>query len=199
MDTRTEPIKQDIDAIRDSMTEKLRAIETTVKGTVDDTQEAVRQAFDVNHQVAERPWAALGLAVAAGFVLGSLDGGSSNEYHPMHASAYPEDSMAVRSESFAPAKPGFMDQIAGEFGDEINMIKSVAVTSLIGIVRDAIRRNAPAMADQIERMAPIAANGTSNGASSYTPHAPAPKTGGATMPVPHPVGTVTNHDMAPTM
>ena len=38
MDQRTEPIRQDIDAIRDSMTDKIEQIETKIKGTVEDTR-----------------------------------------------------------------------------------------------------------------------------------------------------------------
>ena len=72
MDQRTEPIKQDIDNIRDQMTEKLAAIEGKVKGQVNDTVDTVKQAFDIKQQVGDHPWAALGVSVLAGYVLGTL-------------------------------------------------------------------------------------------------------------------------------
>jgi len=74
MDTRTEPIKQDIDSIRDSMTGKMEQIEARIKGTVDDTTETLKRSLDVKLQVQEHPWAALGVAVLAGYALGSMGG-----------------------------------------------------------------------------------------------------------------------------
>jgi len=85
MDQRTEYIRQDIDATREAMTDKLEQIESKVKGTVDDlkgsventvetVKENVKQAFDIKQQVNERPWMMLGASVVTGYVLGSLGG-----------------------------------------------------------------------------------------------------------------------------
>ena len=60
MDQRTDDIRQNIESTRDALDEKLDALETRA-----------RETFDIRHQVAERPWMALGAAMAAGFVLGS--------------------------------------------------------------------------------------------------------------------------------
>ena len=57
MDQRSDHIREDIESTRASLDEKLDSLETKA-----------RQAFDLNHQVSERPWMALGAAVAAGFV-----------------------------------------------------------------------------------------------------------------------------------
>src|SRR5215207_619618 len=74
MDQRTEPIRQDIDSIRNSMTDKLEQIETKIKGTVDDT----RRMVDVKYQVSQRPWAALGVSLLVGYTLGSIGGDDRN-------------------------------------------------------------------------------------------------------------------------
>lgn len=66
----TEPIRQDIAAIRGSLAETLDQIETRVRDNVDERVEQVRQTVDWRHRVAERPLAAFGLAVALGFWLG---------------------------------------------------------------------------------------------------------------------------------
>src|SRR5690349_12882221 len=79
MDQRTEPIRQDIDNIRDQMTEKIAAIEDKVKGQVNDTVENVKQAFDIKQQVGDHPWAALGVSLLAGYVLGTLGDSDSDE------------------------------------------------------------------------------------------------------------------------
>ena len=70
MDQRTEPIRQDIDSIRDSMTDKIEQIETKIKGTVEDT----RRMVDIKYQVSQRPWTALGISLLVGYTLGSIGG-----------------------------------------------------------------------------------------------------------------------------
>jgi ElaB/YqjD/DUF883 family membrane-anchored ribosome-binding protein len=95
----TEPIRQDIEEIRDSMTDKMEQIESRVRGTVDNvretvdtTVESVKRSFDVKQQVQDRPWAAFGLAVLAGFTLGSLGGGgSSSNKERMYSSKQSRD------------------------------------------------------------------------------------------------------------
>lgn len=97
MDQRTEYIRQDIDATREAMTDKLGQIESKVKGTVDDlkgsventvetVKENVKQAFDIKQQVVERPWTMLGASVVAGYVLGSL--GSSDDSSAYRTTQY---------------------------------------------------------------------------------------------------------------
>jgi len=104
MDERTETIRHDIDATRESMTEKIEQIETrvrdtveNVRGSVEHTVENVRQAFDVRQQVNERPWLMLGASVVAGYVLGSL-GGSDSE--PRYSDIDYRYSSGASSESY---------------------------------------------------------------------------------------------------
>jgi ElaB/YqjD/DUF883 family membrane-anchored ribosome-binding protein len=88
MDPRTEPIKQDIETIRESMTEKIGQIEDKVKGTVEGTMDSVKQTFNINTQVSDRPWAAFGVAVLIGYGLGSMGGGKSQHertHYPQYA------------------------------------------------------------------------------------------------------------------
>ena len=75
MDQGTEPIRQDIDAIRESMTDKIEQIETKIKGTVEDT----RRMVDIKYQVSQRPWAALGVSLLVGYTLGSIGGDHKRE------------------------------------------------------------------------------------------------------------------------
>lgn len=71
---RTESIRQDIDATRSSMTNKLEQIEDQVRDKVDSTVSQAKRVVDVRHHVNERPWLSLGAAVMAGYLLGSLGG-----------------------------------------------------------------------------------------------------------------------------
>ncbi|MEO7912370.1 MAG: hypothetical protein ABIV47_22210 [Roseiflexaceae bacterium] len=168
MDQRTEPIRQDIDSIRDSMADKLGQIETKIKGTVDDT----RRMVDVKYQVSQRPWAALGVSLLVGYTLGSI-GGDDTRAQPQRAESFryydePKDERArstrerdIASREYAftqpadtrhPAKPGMLDQIMDQFGDEFQMLKAAAITSVIGLVRDTVRQNLPALDQEIGRL-----------------------------------------------
>jgi len=174
MDQRTEPIRQDIDSIRDSMTDKLEQIETKIKGTVEDT----RRMVDVKYQVSQRPWAALGVSLLVGYTLGSIGGDDRRTETQRRASAQQEPSLRyyeppkndrahstrdsdtdTRASSFSqhadtrqPAQPGMLDQIMDQFGDEFQMLKAAAVTSVIGLIRDTVRQNLPALDQEINRM-----------------------------------------------
>src|SRR5215216_6244870 len=83
MDQRTEPIRQDIDSIRDSMTNKIEQIESKIKDTVDDT----RRMVDIKYQVSQRPWAALGVSLLVGYTLGSI-GGSDTRSRPQRGEPF---------------------------------------------------------------------------------------------------------------
>src|SRR5215213_4297369 len=84
MDQRTEPIRQDIDSIRDSMTDKIGQLETKIKGTVADT----RRMVDVKYQVSQRPWAALGVSLLVGYTLGSIGGGDDKRDQPQRGEPF---------------------------------------------------------------------------------------------------------------
>ena len=45
-----------------------------------------------------------------------------------------------------------LDQIMDQFGDEFQLLKAAAITSLIGLVRDAVRQNLPALDQEVARL-----------------------------------------------
>jgi len=168
MDQRTEPIRQDIDSIRDSMTDKLEQIETKIKGTVEDT----RRMVDLKYQVSQRPWAALGVSLLVGYTLGSIGGddrraepkrGETVRYYAERnddrAHSVRERDTDARAATFTQhtdtrraAQPGMLDQIMDQFGDEFQLLKAAAITSVIGLVRDAVRQNLPALDQELSRL-----------------------------------------------
>ncbi|HEX5690352.1 MAG TPA: hypothetical protein VFX76_10145, partial [Roseiflexaceae bacterium] len=79
MDQRSDDIRQNIESTRASLDEKLDSLESKA-----------RETFDLKHQVSERPWMALGAAVAAGLVVGSLGGGEEQRWNgqPMTTTDY---------------------------------------------------------------------------------------------------------------
>jgi hypothetical protein len=169
MDQRTEPIRQDIDSIRDSMTDKLEQIETKIKGTVADT----RRMVDLKYQVSQRPWAALGVSLLVGYTLGSIGGGDDTRAEPQpgetvryyaernddRARSVRERDTDARAATFTQptdtrraAQPGMLDQIMDQFGDEFQMLKAAAITSVIGLIRDTVRQNLPALDQELSRL-----------------------------------------------
>lgn len=61
-------LRQELDRKREELTKD-----------VDRIEERVMSAFDINHQVEQKPLLAVGLAVAGGFLLGSMVGGGSSK------------------------------------------------------------------------------------------------------------------------
>jgi ElaB/YqjD/DUF883 family membrane-anchored ribosome-binding protein len=281
MDQGTEPIRQDIDQIRASMTDKMERIEAKIKGTVDETTGSVKRMVDVKYQIAEHPWTALGISILAGIALGSLGdsdepshrrseyrggdmstdeayqrarsmtaypsnygssnygaagstsygqgsygqsnygqgsygqsnsgstsyttpgysssgydrpysqehgqfgGSQSQNYGASNYNSYQPSSYSTSGNNWSgstgsssswnggasqSSKPGVVDQISRQFGGEIEMLKSAAVSSLVSVIRDTIRQNFPSMHQEMERMRRDSgsATGSSNWSSGST-------------------------------
>ena len=85
-------IREQIEETRESLSDKIEALEVQVKGTIEGVTEAVDQTvgsvksgitegveavkrtFDLPYQVCQRPWTMLGLAAAAVYLLTALRG-----------------------------------------------------------------------------------------------------------------------------
>jgi ElaB/YqjD/DUF883 family membrane-anchored ribosome-binding protein len=168
---RTEPLRQDIDAIRDSMTQNLEQIESKVKGTVDTTVEQVKRTFDLQQQVSDHPWAALGVAFAAGYALGNMGGsdaasayqpGEPMPYYstepsrerPEHDEKLADHEAAKRSYArSAPQRPqnSFLSGVFDQFSGELNMITSAAIAAGVAMLRDSIKEGLPQFGQEYER------------------------------------------------
>lgn len=166
MDTRTKPIRQDIDSIRDSMTDKMEQIEAKIKGTVDDTTETLKRSLDVKLQVQEHPWAALGIAVLAGYALGSMgdsDPSTSSTYRTDFRvpTEYPQwtdrriehpsqlSHQQFHNKQYSQTK-GFLDDVVDELRVELDTLKTATISSLVGMVRDTVKQNLPGVYGESE-------------------------------------------------
>lgn len=148
MDQRSDYIRQDIESTRASLDEKLDSLETKA-----------RQAFDIKHQVAEKPWMMLGAAVAAGYVLGSLGGSDEAEQrwhgqpatttdYNQHASySQPAESGSSTASTVRNAAGNFLS----EFDDEIDMLKVAAVNMLTSFLHDTVKEYIPALSQQLDK------------------------------------------------
>jgi len=208
MDTRTEPIRQDIDQIRESMTDKMGQIESKIKGTVEDTTETLKRGLDVKYQVGEHPWAAMGAALLAGYALGSMGGSSSSsspatyryrddfrhsdfraaepmryyggngqsadwqssqhngDWRPNQPASQPSGAQqgdTRQSSSFnsgytpqgaqqQSSDSSFLNDVMGQLGGELDTLKTAAISSLIGLLRDTVKQNLPGVYQEAERL-----------------------------------------------
>jgi hypothetical protein len=137
MDQRSDYIRQDIESTRAALDEKLDTLETKA-----------RQTFDLKHQVAERPWIALGAAVAAGFVVGNMGGGEEQRWHgqPVTTTDYNQHATYTAPER---QEKSSVDSFISQFDDEIDMIKGAALSALTNFLRDSVRAYLPAMGNYL--------------------------------------------------
>ncbi|KPV53656.1 hypothetical protein SE17_08385 [Kouleothrix aurantiaca] len=130
MDQGSDNIRQNIETTRDSLTEKLDALEVRA-----------RETFDLKHQVAERPWMALGAAVAAGYVLGSMGG----ESEPRYENKAPHQPVPGTATEYYQSESRPRDSFLSQFDDEIDMLKGAAMATLSSFIRDAVREFIPSI------------------------------------------------------
>lgn len=176
MDQEPDVIRQHIDQTRSSLTEKLECLEGHVRGTVEgakatventiqsvkDTVQTVKQTFDLKYQTEQHPWPMVGGAVFAGFVAGRLTaprrqhGGPRRFASPMGAAAAPAAAGAAEA-AYRPngaardGRPGMWLQLLGEFDQEINQLKSMAIGAAAAALRDYAKQYVPqSMAPQFD-------------------------------------------------
>jgi len=187
---RPDELRQQIDATRDDLTTKVEALEqrvmdtvdeartavldtvAAVKGTVRDTVDSFKQAIDLRHQVRNHPWAALGGAVAAGYVLArllsqraperTLPGQRAPEYlpsqprlqplatHPLDNGAAPP---AAPGAKLKPHRPSLLRELAEKFAPEIEQLKAIAIGSLMAVARESINQSiAPPLGPELAKI-----------------------------------------------
>jgi ElaB/YqjD/DUF883 family membrane-anchored ribosome-binding protein/predicted transcriptional regulator len=162
----TEPIRQDLDNLRGSMSETIGEIDNRVRDTIDDTVDNVRQAFDLKRQVREHPWLSVGLALTVGYLAGGMGGeqrhepqyvqpGQAMRYYPEHGYR-PVNTQAERgnggkdnrqSQTFRTQNAFSASQAYGQrYGQPYEQHQSSGMSNLIS-------RVASPLADELQTMA----------------------------------------------
>jgi hypothetical protein len=154
MDQGSDDIRQTIDSTRAALDEKLDTLE-----------HKARQTFDLNHQVSERPWLMLGAALAAGYVLGTMGDSDEPEQRwsgvPATTTDYNQHAQQAYNSNYNGSYnsgPSTTDKIKStadsflsQFDDEIDMLKTAAITTLTNFLRDSIKEVAPALGRQLDQ------------------------------------------------
>lgn len=176
----TDEMRQEIDNTRSDLADKLEALEGRVMGTVHSAQETVEDSlqmakdtvatvqrnFDIKYQVRQHPWVMVGGSFFVGLALGSLflkvrrrpssqasDHLAGNETplaripRPFADGSY--GSLEThRPQSLSAARPGFF----GQFQEDIDKVKGMAISYVMGLARDSIKDAVPQLASQIDEL-----------------------------------------------
>jgi ElaB/YqjD/DUF883 family membrane-anchored ribosome-binding protein len=174
MDPQPDVIRQQIEETRSSLTEKLETLEAEVKGTVEsaretvenvkesvhNAKETVKRTFDIPYQVDRHPWAMLGLSLVSGVVAGAFLGGRMSTDRRIarrmsEASVEPPERGGAawpRLTHEGDGRPGFLDKLGSQLGDEFEKAKDLAISTLVGVVGEVARKSIPALGNAVEEM-----------------------------------------------
>jgi ElaB/YqjD/DUF883 family membrane-anchored ribosome-binding protein len=152
----TETVKETVESVTEGVKETVESVTEGVKGTV----ETVADTFNLSRQMEKRPWLILGGSVALGCAVGYLLGGRSHRYRyyqsqPTPPPAPPRESWTSSASSLSSAAPSAEayrapepprsrgPSVSGWFGEQLSHLKGLAVSTLMGAVRDLAVRNLP--------------------------------------------------------
>jgi len=113
---------------------------SSVSDTVSNVKESIKETFDLRKQVEDHPWAAFGVAVAAGAAGAMLVAPSrpatsySNGQVPHDTNHSPFSSASAATAAAAGT---------GVLGSMVSKLQALAVTALTDYVQDMIRKSAP--------------------------------------------------------
>ncbi len=153
-------IRQEINDTRSALGNKLEALENKMIDTVESAHDAVKESiqsaketvasvketFDIEHQVAQRPWTMVGGSFLAGLALTCLmpRGGPQSSKGPRGTAE------GAAAGSPAPAQPARHAGVLEPFHEEIDKVKGIAIGYVMGLVRDSIKQSVPQLAPKIE-------------------------------------------------
>ena len=131
-----ETVEETMQTARDTVEDTIQTAKETVTGTVTETVETVKQSFDVQRQIQERPLVALGAAALGGFLLGGAIGGGDNK---QHRADYSQSSNGGRTYNYQGyrSQPGPLQQAAKSAG--LDNAMSAVTGALMGMAADRLR------------------------------------------------------------
>jgi ElaB/YqjD/DUF883 family membrane-anchored ribosome-binding protein len=165
LETLEAEVKGTVQSARDTVESAKESVQETisnVKETVQNAKETVKRTFDIPYQVDRHPWAMMGLSFVSGIVAGALVGGRVSTDHriarrmseasrepPERAETTPAAAWS-RVTHDGHAGPGFVDRLTHQLGNEFEKAKDLALETMVGVVRDVVRRSIPALGQAVE-------------------------------------------------
>ncbi len=144
MDQTTDQIKLEIEEARERISEKTSQI-----------GEKIRSTFDWRQQVADHPWAAVGMATAAGFFVGTMVAkalGGRRAYAEGYGESYtsPEARRQEGGESLKARAGGLTAALAGTVGPQLQEIGSTLGEQLKDLSNHLIAQGKEYMKERID-------------------------------------------------
>jgi ElaB/YqjD/DUF883 family membrane-anchored ribosome-binding protein len=172
LETLEAEVKGTVQNARETVESAKEAVEDTissVKQSVQNATDTVKRTFDVPYQVNRHPFAMLGLSFLGGLALGALSGGrfssgrrladrmsEASVVPPQRRPEEPQRSawnrLTDRLTHGEPGKPGFVDKLSSQLGDEMEKVKDMAIAALVGVVADVAKKSIPVLADKVEHL-----------------------------------------------
>jgi len=156
----TTAVSDTVEAVKETVENVTETVKDTVekaKETVAETVTSVGEALDLRIQTEHHPWLVLGGSVALGFTVAQLlgsskeDGNGSSGDRAWNSRLPALEATSTRQYSHPPAEapPAQTHTASPEeskpswFSDQIGRLKGLAIGSLMGVVRDLVKRNLP--------------------------------------------------------
>ncbi len=142
-----EAVKESVQNTVDTVNQTVQDTIASVKDSVNEGVEGVRSAFDVSGHVQRHPWAMLAGSIAVGFCLAQLLAPrprrkAARQPEPPAPAPVPPNLLSGNgrpAEAQKPQAPGLL----ASFGPEIDKLKGMAISAVMGTVHEMIVNAAP--------------------------------------------------------
>jgi len=160
MQTATDAVQNTVDTVKDTVDN----VRSSVEETVCTVKETVRETFDISSHVRERPWVAVGAAVATGFVVGHFVFGRSGrrEEAPRRFTEPPPSPARFTSDA-ASQEPSWFSKLMNKAGDELYRLGESAMNQAIASLRTTVSEGVPRLISEVEERITGESHGHGNG------------------------------------
>lgn len=177
LETLEQQVKETVQTATEAVTETVSTVKEavqdtvgTVKDSVQETVDTVKDTLDLRQQVERHPWMTFCSAAAIGFVGGRLLDRAlavpasapvytsppafepPSSYNPRFAASEAEEMREPPSSRGAPRR-SWWDTLTEQYGDELNKVKSLAISTLGGLVGEMVLQSVPpALKEEIKEV-----------------------------------------------
>jgi len=151
-------IQDTVASVKDSVQDTVSSVKDSLKDSVHAVADTVKETLDISGHVRSYPWASVGVAAGAGFLLGFLVGG--RRYSLGATAEMPEEQargglpgdVARRAYAASPpapesSKPGMFDELFGMVSREFKQVAEMALSSAISAVKRNVNETVPHLVD----------------------------------------------------
>ncbi len=124
----------------------VQTVRDAVEGTVETVKDNVASALDIRRHVQSKPWAMVGSAAMAGVLTGLI---VFRKTRPVREVPAAKPLMATASTPVTAAKPGLLDELFGMVGTEIKKLAETAITTASASLHRVVNDGLPKLVDQL--------------------------------------------------